>query len=113
MILMETPAERGESNVVVPLTGRLDVATSSELATRLAAIIDRGARILVLDLTTLDYISSAGLGVLISVGKKIRAVGGDMLFAGVTPHVKQILAISGFTQLFKIVATPDEAFRVG
>lgn len=110
---MENSADPGARGVVVPLTGRLDASNSAETATRLATLIDEGTRILVLDMTALDYISSAGLGILMTAGRKIRAAGGEILFASVKPQLKQILNISGFTQFFKIVGSPDEAFRAG
>jgi len=107
---MELREEHRDNNLVVAVAGRLDVIASPELETRLLAVIDTGVQILVLDVSKLEYISSAGLRVLIVVAKKIRAEGGDMVFSGADLNIKKILDISGFTKMFKIVDSPDDAF---
>ncbi|MCE9562660.1 MAG: STAS domain-containing protein [Planctomycetes bacterium] len=107
---MEIREEHRDRNLVADVIGRLDVIASPELEARLMAMIDSGIRILVLNVTQLEFISSAGLRVLIVAAKKIRAQGGDMVFAGADQNIKKILDISGFTKMFKIVETVDEAF---
>ncbi|MBA4191761.1 MAG: anti-anti-sigma factor [Planctomycetaceae bacterium] len=97
-----------DQNIVVALTGRLDVLASSELETRLLTAIENGVKTLVLDVAALEYISSAGLRVLIVVAKKVRADGGDMVFASAGPNIMKILEISGFTKMFKMVASPND-----
>lgn len=95
---------------VVALTGRLDVATSPEVEARILEAIAAGVRQLVLDVSGLEYVSSAGLRVVIVVGKKVRAEGGDMVFACAGPNIRQILDISGFTKMFRVVPTVADAF---
>ena len=106
---MDYRNETHDQNIVVPLTGRLDVLACSELEGRLVAVIESGVKMLVLDVAALEYISSAGLRVLIVAAKKVRANGGDMAFASAGPNIMKILEISGFTKMFKIVASPNDA----
>ena len=57
----------------------------------------------VFDFAGLEYISSAGLGVLLKTHKRLLASSGKLRLAGVGPHLKDIFTYSGFDQLFEIV----------
>ena len=59
-----------------------------------------------LDCRGLDYISSAGLGVLLKTQKRLMASGGRLRLAGVRPHLRDIFVYSGFDKLFEIEAAP-------
>jgi anti-anti-sigma factor len=106
---MSTEAGDG-SRRVITLTGRLDVTTSPEVEAELLGTIAAGGHHLVLDVSGLEYASSAGIRVLIIAGKEARDAGGELVFAAPNPHIRQILEISGFRKLFRIVATVGEAF---
>lgn len=89
------------------LAGQLDGATHAELDRVITRLLDDPAlNTLVLDLAGLDYISSAGLGVLLKTQKRLMAGGGRLRLAGVNPHVRDILVYSGFDQLFEIEPAP-------
>ncbi len=55
-----------------------------------------------LDLGQLEYISSAGLGVLLKTQKRLMAASGRLRLAGVRPHLRDIFVYSGFGKLFEI-----------
>jgi anti-anti-sigma factor len=95
-------AERGQDGRV-RVAGRLDAAQASQAQ----AVLDglSGAP-LVLDCSGLDYISSAGLGVLLKTQKRLMATGGRLRLEGVRPHIRDILTYSGFDQLFELDAAP-------
>ena len=59
-----------------------------------------------LDCRGLEYISSAGLGVLLKTQKRLVAAGGKVRLAGVNRHVQDIFVYSGFDQLFEIEPAP-------
>ncbi len=107
---MEIREEKFDHNMVVALNGRLDFVSARDFEERLLAAIDDGVKTLVIDVSQLEYISSTGLRVFIIAAKEIRAKGGDLLFTGVGPTIKKILEISGFTKLFKVVASASDAF---
>ena len=75
--------------------GRIDTVTSPELE---AAIVLDGVDELVFDLEKVDYISSAGLRVLLSSQKKMA--GKTMVIAHVCPAVKEVFDITGFSDIF-------------
>jgi anti-sigma B factor antagonist len=83
----------------VVLSGRLDAAQ----APAAQAFLDRiegGA--VVLDCTALDYLSSAGLGVLLKTQKRLMARGGRLRLSGVSRHLRDIFTYSGFDRIFEI-----------
>lgn len=87
-----------DGNVIV--TGRLDAAQSATAQ----SFLDRVDGTVTLDLSGLEYISSAGLGVLLKTQKRLMASSGRLRLAGVRPHVRDILVYSGFDRLFEIEA---------
>ena len=89
----------GKGPGVVALAGRLDAAESP----RAQAALDAVHGIVNLDCTGLEYISSAGLGVLLKTQKRLLASGGKLRLAGVSRHLQDILEYSGFDQIFEIV----------
>ena len=88
----------------VRLVGRLDAAQASAAQTALDAV----AGTTTVDCRRLDYISSAGLGVLLKTQKRLLAGGGRLRLAGLQPHIADILVYSGFDQLFEIVRDGDD-----
>ena len=89
--------EEGEGGKVV-IAGRLDAAQ----APAAQALLDRLVGNLILDCTRLDYISSAGLGVLLKTQKRLLAQSSKLRLTGVSPHIRDIFTYSGFDQIFEI-----------
>lgn len=105
---MEVEVTRAEVTVVVAVDGRVDAYTAPELEASIqAALGDRDA--LVIDLSATDYISSAGLRVLITLAKRARAGELRMCLCGLQEPVREVFDIAGFTVLFDLAATRDEA----
>jgi anti-sigma B factor antagonist len=84
------------------LQGRLDTLTSTQLANDLSAIFEGGAVNLVFDFAALEYISSAGLRVLLTAQKKVNALGTEMRIIEANETVKEIFDITGFSGIMKI-----------
>lgn len=84
----------------VVINGRLDAAQAATAQSFLDTV--RGT--VTLDMTRLDYISSAGLGVLLKTQKRLLASAGKLRLVGVKPHLRDILSYSGFDQIFEIDA---------
>jgi anti-anti-sigma factor len=89
--------------------GRLDLQGAAVLDAYAEPRLNAGESRLVLDLTGVDYISSAGLRSLLVVAKKAQAVKGCLVLCGLTPMVLNVVNISGFQQLLKICVTEQEA----
>lgn len=86
----------------VRLTGRLDAAQ----AARAQEFLDGIPGPVALDLEELDYISSAGLGVLLRQHKRLVAAGGRLKLIHVNRHIRDIFTYSGFDKLFEIEPGP-------
>lgn len=89
---------------VVVLSGRLDAAQSPAAQ----AFLDRVQGSVTLDCRGLEYISSAGLGVLLKTQKRLMAASGKLRLAGVSRHLREILQYSGFDQIFEIESDTDK-----
>lgn len=94
---------------IVRPVGRLDSASSPELERVVTEQIEGGARRVVFDLADMDYVSSAGLRVILIAGKKLRASQGKLALSGMRDVVREVFEMSGFLQLFAVTATVDEA----
>jgi anti-sigma B factor antagonist len=86
----------------VTLSGRLDASQ----APTAQAFLDRVQGEVVLDCSGLDYLASAGLGVLLKTQKRLMAAGGRMRLVGVRRHLHDIFVYSGFDQIFDIELAP-------
>lgn len=108
---MEIATKKKGSAVVVSVTGRIDAVTAPEFEKGLLALMAGGDYTLVLNLTGLEYISSAGLRSILSTAKQLKAKDGKMLFTGLQGPVKDVFKISGFGSIFKLFETEEEALR--
>ena len=93
---------------IVAISGSLDSATSPEAQKSLDGVL-AGAKKVVLDVSNLDYISSAGLRVLLGVAKKLRASGGALRLFGLNQSVKEVFEISGFSTILSVYPSEAEA----
>ena len=100
----------GQVNVVCPC-GRLDSLAADEVEKKLNELTDTAQVWVVVSLEKLEYISSAGLGVLLAASKKARKQQGDIRLTCLQPYVKEVFDIAGFTQLFKMFDKEEEAIN--
>lgn len=91
-----------ESDAIVcgALSGRLDTAASAQFATDIEPLMQKADKKIVLDCSELEYISSSGLRIFLSLRKAAAAKGGSVTLKGVTSAVKQVFTITGFISLF-------------
>jgi anti-sigma B factor antagonist len=101
-------AKKGRA-VVLTVKGRLDAATAPEFSAACDRLIDAGDITLVADLGQLDYISSAGLRSILAAAKKLKGLQGQISFCNLGGMVKDVFNISGFTTMFTLHASLDEA----
>jgi anti-anti-sigma factor len=87
------------SEDIVAVEGRLDAAQ----AVKAQEFLDRVAGQCVLDLAKLEYVSSAGLGVLLKTHKRLMGSGSGIKLINVNHHIHDIFRYSGFDKLFEIV----------
>lgn len=96
---------------IFSLDGRFDAHSAGDVEKELNLTISKGARKLLVDMDGVEYISSAGLRVLLAVAKKLKKEEGEIKICCLKPYVKEVFDIAGFTQIFKIYDTAEEAIR--
>jgi anti-anti-sigma factor len=106
---MEIKEQKMDDLALIKIEGRLDSATSGQFGERLLKLIDEGNAKLVLDLSDLSYISSAGLRVFLTAAKRIESRKGRIFLCCMRSEVKDVFDISGFTPLFEIFPTQEDA----
>jgi anti-sigma B factor antagonist len=94
---------------IFTLSGRLDSNTSPDFETRLLGVIKDGAKNFVMDFEGVDYISSAGLRVLLKASKILQNAAGKIVLCGLKDYIKEVFEIAGFVTIFPIVSTVDTA----
>jgi anti-anti-sigma factor len=111
--LMENILRIDESHsgnaTIVSLEGRMDASSSPSAEAVLFRLIQSGTRQIVVDMSQLDYISSAGLRVMLASLKKLRDDGGRLVLAGLKPQIQNVFEIAGFQRIFTIYSTTEEA----
>lgn len=108
---MEITKRKEKDVAIVAVSGRIDAITAPDFEKNLDELITAGERAILIDLTALGYISSAGLRSILSSAKKLKALSGEILFTGLQGPVEEVFQISGFKSIFKIF--PSEAEALG
>ncbi|MFI5007520.1 MAG: STAS domain-containing protein [Solirubrobacterales bacterium] len=103
----EAAQNRGVS--VLRVSGYVDTTTSPDLERRLQALLREKRFHIVVDLSGVEYISSAGWGIFISEIREIREQGGDLKLAGMIPDVREVFDLLEFENILKSYADTDLA----
>lgn len=98
---MNIVKKQDDKTLTISIEGRLDTSTAPELDEELKASLE-GVEKLVMDFTDMEYISSAGLRVLLSAQKAMNAQG-EMVVTGANETVMEIFDITGFTDILTII----------
>jgi len=90
--------------------GRVDSATAPQFGKALETIIDRGVYKIVVDMSGLEYMSSAGFRALLATQRSCKRYNrGEVVLASVPERIREALELAGFTELFKLYGDPLEA----
>jgi len=93
------------------LQGRLDSNTSQSFEKRLLDAISDGFKNVIIDFKDLDYISSAGLRVILKATKTLKREDGKIMLCSMQDYVKEVFEIAGFDSFLPIVPTMDDALK--
>ena len=104
---VEAPYERGVA--VVRVRGFVDTANASQLEASLLQQVSARRTCVVLDLSHVDYVSSAGWGVLVSAVRALQDVGGDLCLAAMQREVRQVYRLLEFPAILRAYDTVEEA----
>jgi anti-sigma B factor antagonist len=95
--------------VVVDVDGQLIVGNRQELKQKVLDELEGGERKFLIDFTNTGYIDSSGLGVLVSLSKKIREQSGELRLANLNEDLRTLFELTKLDTLFSIADTRDEA----
>jgi len=109
---MEISSKINNRNLVLKIQGRLDGFGSKELEEHLETQIGKDLLCTVIDMAAVDYISSAGLRVLLKLQQKLKGWGGIAVLANVQSYCLEVIELAGFGQLLRVFATVDEALAI-
>ncbi len=103
--------EKSDGITVVDVEGQLIVGNRQELKQKVLEELEGGERKFVIDFTNTGYIDSSGLGVLVSLSKKIREQGGELRLAALNEDLKTLFELTKLDTLFKIADMRAEALE--
>ena len=104
--------EKQANVLIINPVGRIDSVSSGEFEVRILRLIDHGEHNLVINLSQVDFVSSAGLRVFLMTAKKLQPVNGKVALCNVIPEVKEVFDISGFSSMFAIKPSVQEAMAL-
>ncbi|MBS1229210.1 MAG: anti-sigma-factor antagonist [Proteobacteria bacterium] len=106
---MEIRIQESGRATVVAVAGKLDALSAGDYEKAVNQLIAEGKTRFVVDFAKLDYISSAGLRVLLTTAKQLKPRGGVALFANVPGNVREVFEVTGFGSILDIHDSVDAA----
>ncbi|MBF8263162.1 MAG: spoIIAA [Parachlamydiales bacterium] len=103
--------EEIENKLLLRLDGRLDAATTPILERKINSLADDKHYLIYLDFLRIDYLSSAGMRLLLSASKKLKTKKGALVLFSVGEEVMEILKLAGFERILLIFSTEQEALQ--
>ncbi len=103
-----TITKQGDVSIVA-IEGQLIVSNRQDLKQKMLEELEGGARKLLVDFSQTGYIDSSGLGVLVSLSKKIREQGGALRLAGLNEDLRTLFELTKLDTLFQIAETREQA----
>lgn len=98
---MNTKIEELDGCLVAVLDGELDTAAAAEVEAALKPLYENNEKDIVMDCTTLEYIASSGLRILLAILKKVKASGHRMVLKNVNEDIMSVFKMTGFVELFE------------
>ena len=97
--------------LILGLSGKLDATSSKAFEEKILTVIAVGERRLVVDLSQLDYVSSAGLRVFLLAAKRLTSTNGKLVLCSLKEQVREVFDIAGFSSVFSVYGSYDEALK--
>ena len=108
---MEVVEKKQDGIFILIPKGRLDASTADEFRAKILQIIEDGTHNIVLDCEGLDYISSAGLRVLLEATKKVKQNQGKIVLCSLQPYIQEIFEVSMFDAFLPLTPGLGDALK--
>lgn len=99
MVTLEIKIE--DSKVLATAAGRLDTAAAGQFQNDMQPLVNNADKEITIDCEKLEFISSSGLRLFLTLRKATIAKGGKVILTNVSAEIKQVFTITGFTSLFE------------
>jgi anti-sigma B factor antagonist/stage II sporulation protein AA (anti-sigma F factor antagonist) len=109
--MTDLSVEQKGNVVILRIKGRLDAVSSPLAEKRIFEAINEGQNKLLLDMSGVSYLSSAGMRMLLSITKRLRAMSGKMAICSVATNVVDVLKMSGFDHALLLFKTEEDALK--
>jgi anti-sigma B factor antagonist len=96
--------------MVIEISGEIDSNTAPQAQERVLPLVQPGAKIL-LDMSSVEYMSSAGLRMLLSMYRQITRQNGGLVLVGLAEEIKDTMSVTGFLNFFTTRDTVDEGLK--
>jgi len=97
--------------ITITLVRRFDSDSAPAIETELKKIVEQRPESVLFDFSRTDYIASAGLRVLLSTTRMLIKSGSKVALSSLSPQVRQVFEIAGFTKIFTIYCSRDDALQ--
>ena len=107
-----TSKTKGEA-IVIYLNGELTTTNSPEAQTEINEILESAkCKLVVINVENVDFIASTGLRIILALGKELQESGAELVVCSANPTNKSVFKMAGFSRLFKIFDTEEEALKL-
>lgn len=109
--LLNLQKEKKGDVIILRIKGRLDAVSTSSAEREVFDIINNGQNKLLLNFAEVDYLSSAGMRMLLSTTKKLKTLSGKLVVCSVSTNVMDVLKMSGFDHVIELSKSEEEGLR--
>jgi anti-sigma B factor antagonist/stage II sporulation protein AA (anti-sigma F factor antagonist) len=109
--LIEIQEQKTGDVFILRLKGRLDAISTPLTEKKIFDYINEGHYKILLDFAQVDYISSAGMRMLLSLTKKLKSLSGKLVLCNVTHNVMDVLKMSGFDHVLELTRSEEDALK--
>ena len=99
---METTIQRADNQLVAFFSGRLDTAAAQQTIKDVQPLIEAANTEIILDCKDLEYISSSGLRIFLTIRKEAASKGSKVIVRNISADIRQVFVMTGFISLFEI-----------
>jgi anti-sigma B factor antagonist len=108
---MELTEEKSGGITIISIIGKVDTTNYSELEKFSADILNKNENKILIDCSQLEYIASSGLRVFLITLKHVKKVNGKLVMCSLNDFVREVFEMSGFSTLFNILPSREEALK--
>ena len=94
--------EEKDGGMYATVSGRLDTPSAAKAQQEITPLLENADKLITLDCTNLEYISSSGLRLLLTIRKEAARKGGNVVVEHISDDIKKVLMMTGFINLFEI-----------